>query len=434
MGTMHLLCEDSAQELKNASFRTPSIEELTLPGGANRRETMPMWRRYMVAALCVLIAFLIRYMLTPVLGEELPFMMFIAAALVAAWYGEAVTGIAALALGLFLADYIFLPSRTTAQPIEVVRLIRYVFTASLGIGLIEILHRARRRTEAMVEELSWEVERRKRSEARSLEAEVQLNEHAQQLEHRVGDQTAKLADTVESLKNLLYFIAHNLRAPLRAMEGYASLLVSECGSNLDPNAKDYSRHISAAAKRMDLLIQGLLDYGRLGHVEVRLDKISLSEIVETALFGLAFEIQASSAKVQVLGTLGEALANANVLEAVVTNLLENAIKFVQPGSIPKVEIWSESGESWVRLWVKDNGIGIDPQFHERIFSAFETLSSVSLNHGTGIGLAIVKQGIQRMGGHVGVESRLGAGSRFWIELPVPSALEVKAKENARSVL
>jgi K+-sensing histidine kinase KdpD len=169
-------------------------------------------------------------------------MMFIAAALVAAWYGGVVTEIVALALGLVLADYIFLPSRTAAQPIEVVRLIRYVFTASLGIGLIEVLHRARRRTEAMVEELKCEVNRRKKSEARLLEAEGQLNEHAQELEHRVGDQTAKLADTVESLKNLLYFIAHNLRAPLRAMEGYASLLVSECGGNLDPNAKDTIRN------------------------------------------------------------------------------------------------------------------------------------------------------------------------------------------------
>ena len=121
MSTVRLLREDSVQELKNDFFRTPSVEEITRPGGANRWEAMPMWRRYVVAALCVLVAFLIRYMLTPVLGEELPFMMFMAAALVAAWYGGAVTGIAALALGLFLADYIFLPSRTAAQPIEVVR-------------------------------------------------------------------------------------------------------------------------------------------------------------------------------------------------------------------------------------------------------------------------------------------------------------------------
>jgi signal transduction histidine kinase len=170
---------------------------------------------------------------------------------------------------------------------------------------------------------------------------------------------------------------------------------------------------------MNLLIHGLLDYGRLGHVEVGLVNVSLEKVIEKALFGLAYEIRASTAEVQVLDPLTEALANADVLEAVVTNLLENAIKFIHPGTRPQVRVWSELRESRVRLWVKDNGIGIDPQFHERIFAAFETLPSGGRNHGTGIGLAIVKLGVQRMGGHVGVESQLGAGSRFWIELPVP---------------
>ncbi|HZR21558.1 MAG TPA: ATP-binding protein [Verrucomicrobiae bacterium] len=417
MSALQTLREDRGTELNIGCFGAASAGEMTSFRRSNPAAAVPLWRRYTVAALCVILAFFVRYLLTPLLGAELPFMLFIAAALIAAWYGGAVCGMAALLVGLLLADSIFVQSNAIDQPVEIVRFVRYVFTASLGVGLIEVLHRSKQRTEAMVENLKKEVERRTSSERLLLEAEIQLRHHAQNLERRVGQQTAKLADTVEALKNLLYFIAHNLRAPLRAMEGYASLLVSECASNLDTRAKDYSRHISIAAKRMDLLIQGLLDYGRLQHAELSLEQVSLDKVVGKALFGLNYEVRARGAEVQVIGPLPWVLANEFVLEAVVANLLENAMKFVSPGTVPRVQVWSEPRDSRVRLWVSDNGIGIDPKFHEKIFDAFEILPLGEHTHGTGIGLAIVMQGVRRMGGQVGVESQPGAGSRFWLELP-----------------
>jgi len=206
--------KDRDSELKLASFGDASGKQIASSRMSEPRGSMAIWRQYAVTTVCVIVAFLVRYLLRPFLGEELPFMMFIAATLVAAWYGGAGCGMAALALGLFLADCVFLPSGKAPQPVETVRLVRYVVTACLGIGLIELLHRTNRRTEAMVEELSREVERRKKSERQLVEAETQLSQHAQELERRVWDQTSKLADTVESLRNLLYFIAHNLRAPL----------------------------------------------------------------------------------------------------------------------------------------------------------------------------------------------------------------------------
>jgi signal transduction histidine kinase len=119
--------------------------------------------------------------------------------------------------------------------------------------------------------------------------------------------------------------------------------------------------------------------------------------------------------VTVLGPLPEVQAHPEVLERVLTNLLENALKFVRAGVAPRIRLWTEPRGSVVRLWIEDNGMGIDPQYHERIFKVFESLYPSQSQQGTGMGLAIVKQGAQRLGGQVGVESRVGAGSRFWVE-------------------
>ncbi len=391
---------------------------------------LPAGRRYLSAFLCILVAFGIRYWLTPVLGEELPFMLFIAASLVAAWYGGAVAGIVALLLGLFLADYFFLAKAKAAvtRPTELFYFIRYIFTASLGIALIETLHRGRRK-------LQREVDRRQRSEAAVLRAQVQLRVHSEELEQCVVKRTAELAATVKYLEGLLYHIGHNLRAPLRAMEGYATVLIDEYASKLDPTARDYSAHISDAAKRMDELIQDLIEYGRLGYVQLPLAQINLDQLLDRVLFRLGFEIRNKNAEVKVFGPLPDLWANAEMLEQVFTNLIENAIKFVSPGVRPRVEIRAESLASIIRLWIVDNGIGIAAPYRERIFGVFETLYPPQHYEGTGIGLAIVKQGIQRMGGRVGVESLPGAGSRFWIELSAapPEGASSSSPESTRMV-
>ena len=108
---------------------------------------------------------------------------------------------------------------------------------------------------------------------------------------------------------------------------------------------------------------------------------------------------------------------STTLIQVLANLLTNAAKFVSPGSQPCVRVWAERSSKWVRLWVEDNGIGIAKENQERIFRVFERLHGIEKYPGTGIGLAIVRKGMERMGGRVGVESEPGQGSRFWIELP-----------------
>jgi signal transduction histidine kinase len=292
----------------------------------------------------------------------------------------------------------------------------------LGIVLIEVLHRNRRALER-------EVARRRLSEQNLFEAQAQLKKHADELEQHVAERTAKLAATIQALQGLLYHIAHNFRAPLRAMEGYTAILLEEYASKMDATAQQYGRHLCDAAERMDELIHDLLEYGRLGHVELALLKVDPAPVVRKVIFRLNFEIQRRNAQVTLSDVFPEVRANAEVLEQVLTNLVENAIKFVPLDRCPQIQVRTERRARSVRIWIEDNGIGIESQYYERIFGAFETLNSKTPYEGTGIGLAIVKQGMQRMGGEVGVESVPGSGSRFWIELPLPDSAPALPSNN-----
>ena len=367
---------------------------------------------------CILLAFAIRFCLSPVVGDELPFMLFIPAVLVAVWYGGALQGALALFAGFLLAECFFIPwkgLRGLAEFVEIIRSVRYLFTAAVGIGLMEFLHHARRRTQAAVEAAQQEVARRRHSEDQLRAAQAQLSRHAEDLELRVAERTARLSDTVHSLENLLYHIAHNFRAPLRAIEGYSTVLLDEYGPVLDLKGRSYATRLSAAANRMDNLVLDLLEYGRLTHVDLALTNLDLCKAVEAALGEIAIQCRRLQAQVQVTGPFPDVRANARVLDQVLFNLLDNALKFVVPGTKPHLQVWAETRGANVRLYVQDNGIGIDPEHHQRIFRAFERLHSTQAYEGTGIGLAIVQEGMQRMQGSAGVRSHLGEGSRFWVE-------------------
>lgn len=284
--------------------------------------------------------------------------------------------------------------------------------------------------------------RLKASEVALRESQDSLRRYAADLEHRVAERTANLAQSIQSLEGVLYHVAHDLRAPLRGMASFTNILLEEYAPHLDERGRDYSRRISHAAQRMDTLVQDLLAFGRLAHTAVPLSQINLEHEVNAALDRFSGEIHARGASVDVRSPLPAVKANAAVLNQVISNLLSNALKFVHPDTRPRVRISAEETTSrmesaaaksggtpsldvrlsaldgkFVRLWIEDNGIGIQPQYHERIFRMFERLHGVDSYPGTGIGLAIVRKGIERMGGRVGVESTPGAGSRFWVELP-----------------
>lgn len=250
------------------------------------------------------------------------------------------------------------------------------------------------------------------------QAEDGLRQLTHELEQRVAERTAALAETNAELEAFSYTVSHDLRAPLRAVQGLAQALREDYADKLDALGQEYAQRLVAAAERMDGLIQDLLAYSRLTRTALKSESVELHAIVTHACEQLASDIAQSGARINIKKPLPAVSAHPATLAQVVTNLVANAIKFVAPSQRPEVEIRAERRGDSVRLWVQDNGIGIEVEHQERIFRVFERLHGVETYPGTGIGLAIVRKGVERMGGSTGVESAPAQGSRFWIDLPI----------------
>ena len=245
---------------------------------------------------------------------------------------------------------------------------------------------------------------------------AKLADHTEELEVRVSERTAELAELAAELDSFAYTVSHDLRAPLRAMQGFSQALMEDYGEALDDTARDYAARIVGAARAMDGLIQDLLAYSRLTRVDLRLGPVPLSAALVSALSQLESDIAAKNATIGMDPVLPVLIADRVTLVQILSNLLSNAIKFVSPGVDPTVEVRAEERGGVVRVWVEDNGIGIDARHAERVFKMFERLHGMEGYPGTGVGLAIVRKAVERMGGQVGVESETGSGSRFLFEL------------------
>ena len=219
----------------------------------------------------------------------------------------------------------------------------------------------------------------------------------------------------KQLEAFVYSIAHDLRAPLRAMQGFSTMLVEEAGPALNEAGRNFAQRISRSAQFMDALLADLLAFSRIAQERIELVPLGLENIVKSTVSRLEKEIQEKNARVEIAGPWPTVVAHEPTLGQVLTNLVGNALKFVQPETPPLIRLRPEDQGGFVRVWIEDNGIGIAPEHQDQIFRLFARLHGETYV-GTGIGLAIVQKGIERMGGRVGVESTPGQGSRFWFEL------------------
>jgi PAS domain S-box-containing protein len=248
-------------------------------------------------------------------------------------------------------------------------------------------------------------------------ADEALQQALVSVEQRVLERTAKLHEANEALEAYAFTISHDVRAQLRGIRGYADALLEDLAKTVSSEHRQYLQRLSQSAALLDQITEQLLQYSRLGTAEIALKTVPLESVVEAALQGLRAELERASVTVE--RPLPLACANPAILTQVVVNLVTNALKFVGPNVRPDVRISASQHADRVRLCIEDKGIGIAPEDQERIFRPFERLHAYQTYPGTGIGLGIVKRAVQRMDGTVGVESSLGQGSRFWIELPIP---------------
>lgn len=273
---------------------------------------------------------------------------------------------------------------------------------------------------------AYDITDRQRAYAELATARELLRCHADELEARVRERTATLREANVELEAFTYSVSHDLRTPLQFVRSFAEAIESDRGNRLTPEGADFLQRIIRAAGRMEAIIHDLLGYSRLARADMALVPVPLDELVADVVSHQQAAIQRCGARVDVERPLPAVLADRVGLYQTLSNLLSNALKFSAAGRPPAVRLRAEPRGSVVRLWVEDNGIGIHPRHHDKIFQLFERLHSPSEYPGTGVGLALVRKAVQRMGGQCGVESAPGAGSRFWIDFhpaAVPNALE-----------
>lgn len=236
--------------------------------------------------------------------------------------------------------------------------------------------------------------------------------------------TRELQNAVAELEAFTYSVSHDLRTHLVTLGGFASILWTDHKDELSPKAREFLQRIVAASRRMDGFVQDLLAYGRMSRVPVRMEAVSLAEVVDAARGVLSTVIADRAADVVVETDLPEVEADRTLLERVVENLVSNAVKFVPESRTPLVRVRARIHDHHVRLEVEDNGIGILPEDIPRAFRAFERLDPGRFP-GTGVGLSIVQKAVERMGGEVGVVSTPGEGSVFHVLLRAAPLTELE---------
>lgn len=245
-----------------------------------------------------------------------------------------------------------------------------------------------------------------------LETERQIEALNAELKHQV----AELASVNRELETFSYSVSHDLRAPLRAVDGFSRMLVEDHGSSLGPDAVRLLDRIRANIRRMGLLIDDLLKFSRLSRTELESTRVDMGGLARSVLDDL---MRTRERPVPVvIGDLPPALGDVNLLRQVWTNLIDNGLKYSAKQADPRLEVGGKSNGQEVTYWVRDNGVGFDMKYSDKLFGVFQRLHSQDEFEGTGVGLAIVQRVIYRHGGRVWAEATPGLGATFSFCLPV----------------
>lgn len=267
-----------------------------------------------------------------------------------------------------------------------------------------------------------DITQRKAIELSLRESQERYRELVSSLESRVALRTRELTAAYRESQSFAYAVAHDLKAPLRAIDGFSHLLETSALSKLTPEEQAHIKRIRSGAMNMASLIDGLLAYSRLEHRELRLCAVDVSALAQSIVESFDTELQAAKAEVDIQVPAGSIHADVESLNIVLRNLLDNALKFASSARPLRIEIGGTIEKDDLVLYVRDNGIGFDPAYREKLFQIFNRLHA-SGYPGTGIGLALVRKAVQRMQGEVWAEGEPDRGAVFYVRLPLDTGAE-----------
>ena len=389
--------------------------------------------RYGFAVGCVALSLLARAALDPVLRDELPFITFFAGIAAAAWFGGLGPSLLSMALSFVAAEWFWARhghGQFLATPRDLVVAGCYFLVASTIVIMSDAMHKARECAVVRQGELEREVGER-------IQAEEALRAAHDELESRVRKRTAELNSAMEAqerekkalahksmelersnaeLQQFAYIASHDLQEPLRMVANFTQLLAERYSSRLDEDGREFIAYAVGGALRMQALIQDLLAYSRVGAKGRSFEPVNCNEALGRAVSNLYASIDESAALVS-HDELPVISADATQMVQVFQNLVGNGIKF-KGANPPLVHVSAvRNADDWV-FSVRDNGIGIEPRYAERIFVVFQRLHRPEDYPGTGIGLALCRKIVERHGGKIWLESQPGHGSTFFFSIPV----------------
>jgi len=353
----------------------------------------PVLNRYAVGGLCTGTALLlisIVELISPGNGSAL--LLFLGATVIVARVCGVKPGIIVLVLGYFLVELFFIPHRPAGA----------IWVNAFGYFVVGLA-------------LTWMASRRARSQSEP------LHEGSEIVKPRgieIGNPAEKKQEAADAeIESFVYSVSHDLRTPMRAIKGFTNAIREDYGHLMNAEGQEYATRTVEAAEKLEQMLDCLLNYSRIGRGEVELKRVELSECLGKLGRDWAAIAKQREAELQIGPSLPAVVGDSALLEASLTQLVSNALKFTAEGRKPCVRIDTETSNGSVRIKVTDNGIGIDQKHFPKLFQMFQRFNPAEKYPGLGMGLASAEKAAKKMGGRLGAESKTGEGSCFWIEVP-----------------